>query len=269
MIDCQFVMPRLFAEGPGMLRVKIILPDKSLTMLVGPSGSGKTTLLRLLAGLETPTEGRLVVNNTVWTDTENRIFLPPQDRAIGYVFQDAALFPNMTVRQNLYYAAPKRQRAFADELLDRAGLLAFANQKPTRLSGGQRQRVALARALVRKPAILLLDEPFAALDRTANQDLRQLLLQLHHDLGMTTLMVSHHDTDMQPLADQVLCVEAGQIQPFTETEKPALCVTERVRQIVFDGVRQCWHIETDTMTFTASGDKWANVAVGDKIRVAT
>ncbi len=269
MIDCQFVMPRLFADGLGALRVQFTLPTRSLTMLVGPSGSGKTTLLRLLAGLETPTQGRLVVNGSVWNDTDQRVFLPPQDRAVGYVFQDSALFPNMTVRQNLHYAAPKDQLSFADELLERAGLAAFADQKPARLSGGQRQRVALARALVRKPAVLLLDEPFAALDQSANQSLRDILLQLHRDLGMTTLLVSHHDTDLQPVVDQVLRLEAGQLKPVSETEKPVLYVTERVRQITFDTLRQCWHIETETINFTASGERWATVAVGDVIRVTS
>jgi molybdate transport system ATP-binding protein len=260
-------MPRLFADGLGELRVEFTLPSHSLTMLVGPSGSGKTTLLRLLAGLEKPAEGKLVVNNSVWTDTGQRIFLPPQDRAVGYVFQDAALFPNMTVRQNLYYAAPKNYRNFADELLERTGLAAFSNQKPTRLSGGQRQRVALARALVRKPAVLLLDEPFAALDQPANQSLREILLQLHRDLGMTTLLVSHHDTDLQPLANQVLRLEAGALHPVDNTKKPALLVTERVRQIWFDETQQCWHIETETMSFTATGDKWATVTTGDVIQI--
>lgn len=267
MIDCQFVMPRLFASGLGQLRVQFTLPAQSLTMLIGPSGSGKTTLLRLLAGLERPVQGRLVVNNVIWNDTSQRIFRSPQDRSIGYVFQDAALFPNMTVRQNLYYAAPASQRAFSDELLERTGLSAFANQKPTRLSGGQRQRVALARALVRKPAVLLLDEPFAALDQTANQSLRETLLQLHHDLSMTTLLVSHHDTDLQPLADQVLRLEAGELHLVENTKKPALLLTERVRRIVFDESRQYWRIETETLNFTARGEQWATVAVGDSVQV--
>ena len=267
MIDCQFVMPRLFANGLGELRVQFTLPARSLTMLIGSSGSGKTTLLRLLAGLEKPVQGRLMVNDTVWNDTDQRVFLPPQNRAIGYVFQDSALFPNMTVRQNLHYAAPKHQLNFADELLERTGLAAFANQKPIRLSGGQRQRVALARALVRKPAVLLLDEPFAALDQPANQSLRDILLQLHHDLGMTTLLVSHHDTDLQPIMDQVLRLEAGQLQAVENTKKPALLVTERVQQIVYDEAGERWVIQTETMSFTARGDKWAEVEVGDAIQI--
>lgn len=270
MIHIDITMPRLFAEGTGALQLQVALAPGSLTAVVGPSGSGKTTLLRVLAGLETPPTGRIDSNGTSWFDTSQRINLSPQQRSIGYVFQDTALFPNMSVRENIQYAAPSGQRQFVDDLIDATGLNAFINKKPTVLSGGQRQRVALARALVRRPQLLLLDEPFAALDPAAAQTLRQVLLDLHRTWGTTTLLVSHHDIDVQALADRVIRLVQGQIQADYRTEagSSATSPRERIRRIDFDETHHQWVIETETTELRSTNPAWGQLKIGDLIEIS-
>ncbi|WP_185731425.1 ABC transporter ATP-binding protein [Larkinella rosea] len=201
-----------FASGPGLLDVDFSLKTGSLIGLYGPSGSGKTTLLRILAGLTQPESGRIRVNDRFWLDTEKHINLPTQQRNVGMVFQDAALFPNMSVRQNVEFAAENRRDPRVNELLELAGLQNLADRKPVTLSGGQRQRVALARALVRRPQVLLLDEPFSALDRVTRDQLLNELLRLHRKFGTTTVLVSHQLDEIQQVTDTVLEIEQGKMQ---------------------------------------------------------
>lgn len=262
-------MPRLFAEGASELQVQLDLESTSLTALVGPSGSGKTTLLRLLAGLESPGTGSIVVNEAIWLDKSKGINWTPQQRSIGYVFQDTALFPNMTVRENIQFAAPTGQKTLVDELIDSTGLETFVNQKPIRLSGGQRQRVALARALVRRPQLLLLDEPFAALDEEASQILRQVLLQLHQKGGTTMLLVSHHEVDIQAMADRVVQLVQGRIQSDKRINDRAATssLQERITYIYFDNACQQWVVETATTQLKSANPSWASRQVGDLIRI--
>lgn len=269
MMQIDVVMPRLFAEGPGALRVQTTIAAGSLTALVGPSGSGKTTLLRLVAGLETPQQGRIVVDESIWLDTQQRISRPPQQRSVGYVFQDTALFPNMTVRENIRYAATPSQQTAIPELIEATGLVAFADQKPGRLSGGQRQRVALARALVRQPQLLLLDEPFAALDNESAQSLRHVLLTLHLTWGTTTLLVSHHEGDVQALADRVIQLVQGRIQTDELMEAGAMpkVLLERITRIEFETSLQQWIIETPMTRLQTSNPALGQLQVGDLIRI--
>ena len=270
MIDLTVTLPRLFTEGPGSLQLAMTLPSESLTAIIGPSGSGKTTLLRALAGLETPTQGRIVVDGSVWFDQTKRINLRPQQRSIGYVFQDTALFPNLTVRENIAYATQREQRTRIDELIEAVGLTSFADTKPTRLSGGQRQRVALARALVRKPKLLLLDEPFSALDTDATDQLRQLLLSLHRAWGTTTLLVSHHEADVNALADRVITLSQGKIIADEDRKHgPAVPPSSgQIRQVWFDETQQQWVIETDTVQLRSTDMRWGELAVGAHIDIS-
>ncbi|RYF62867.1 MAG: ABC transporter ATP-binding protein [Cytophagaceae bacterium] len=270
MIDLTVTLPRLFTEGPGTLQLAIALTSGSLTAVVGPSGSGKTTILRILAGLETPSQGHIVVDNQVWLDREQRINLTPQQRSIGYVFQDTALFPNLTVRENIAYATTRKQRTQVDELLEQAGLASFASTKPDRLSGGQRQRVALARALVRRPKLLLLDEPFSALDAEATDQLRQLLLSLHRAWGTTTVLVSHHKADVLALADRVIQLSQGHIMTYqAQPNQGALSASSQaIRQIWFDQAQQQWVIDTDTMQLRSANAAWGTLQPGMSIDVA-
>jgi molybdate transport system ATP-binding protein len=179
--------------------------------LFGPSGSGKTTLLRILAGLTKPDAGRIVVNGKVWFDSQQRIDLPPQRRSIGFMFQDYALFPNLTVRENVGYALGPQDRTWLDELLSLTGLEGMQQRLPDSLSGGQKQRVALVRAIARKPQLLLLDEPLSALDIDMRVQLQEELARLQRSFGFTALMVSHDLGEVFKLAQQVLRLEQGRL----------------------------------------------------------
>jgi len=207
----------LTANGPMNLSVHTSIPSCELVALFGESGAGKTTLLRILAGLVTPDKGLIKFGSTIWFDSEKKINIPPQIRNISLMFQDYALFPNMTVEQNIQFAQPEKGQSKVDELLVLFGLTEFRKRKPTGLSGGQKQRVALARALARNPQLLLLDEPLSALDAEMRTTLQNEIAQAHQLLGVTTIMVSHDLNEVFRLATQVLCIENGSI---TRTGKP-------------------------------------------------
>lgn len=200
------------AEGPLKAHFELEIRDGEFLTLFGSSGAGKTTLMRLIAGLERPDSGIIEVDGDVWFDSAKKINLPPQKRSIGFVFQDYALFPTMSVRDNLLFAAESaEQRRNVDELLELTELTNLAHRLPATLSGGQKQRVALGRALVRHPKILLLDEPLSALDPTMRQKLQDELALIHARLGVTTLLVSHDISETVKLSDRLASVELGRI----------------------------------------------------------
>jgi molybdate transport system ATP-binding protein len=201
------------AEGSIHAHFELTINDGEFLTLFGPSGAGKTTLMRMIAGLEKPDSGVIEVDGEVWFDSTKKINLPPQKRSIGFVFQDYALFPTMSVRENLLFAADNaQQRSNVDELIELVELTQLSNRLPATLSGGQKQRVALARALVRHPKILLLDEPLSALDPSMRQKLQDELALVHERLGVTTLLVSHDIAETVKLSDRLAQVEAGHIK---------------------------------------------------------
>ncbi|WP_086229869.1 sulfate/molybdate ABC transporter ATP-binding protein [Campylobacter devanensis] len=175
--------------------------------LYGKSGSGKSTILRLLAGFDKPDSGVISSDGVIYYNKD--IFLPPQKRNIGYLFQDYALFPNMSVIQNLLFA--KNDIKFATELLELAELLEFKNAYPHTLSGGQKQRTALARALMRRPKILLLDEPLSALDAKLRIKLQDYLSQIHKKYNMSIILVSHDKHEIYRLANHIYEIDNGKI----------------------------------------------------------
>jgi ABC-type sulfate/molybdate transport systems ATPase subunit len=175
--------------------------------LVGPSGAGKTTVLRAIAGAVRPAEGRISLGERVLLDRARRIDLPPEARRVGYVFQEYALFPHMTVRRNVAFGGAER----ADELLGRLGIAHLAGARPPEISGGERQRVALARALAAAPQVLLLDEPLSALDAHTRDRVRGELRALLRELGLPALLVTHDFEDAAALADRVGVVVAGRV----------------------------------------------------------
>jgi molybdate transport system ATP-binding protein len=200
------------ANGRVNLAVKAVVKTGELVALFGPSGAGKTTLLRILAGLTNPDKGTVRFGDSVWFHSGKHINIAPQYRNISLMFQDYALFPNMTVEQNIQFAQSRKNDKTASELISIFGLSEFRNRKPNGLSGGQRQRVALARALARKPQLLLLDEPLSALDAEMRSTLQNEIAQAHQLLGATTIMVSHDLNEVFRLASHVLCIENGVIQ---------------------------------------------------------
>ncbi|WP_299545850.1 ATP-binding cassette domain-containing protein [uncultured Helicobacter sp.] len=218
MIVLDFEKRLLSAQGEITLKVDCSLKEQDLITLFGKSGAGKTTILRILAGLVDPDFGRVQVGDKVWFEKikgakKTKVNLSPQKRSIGFVFQDYALFPNMSVEENLHFALPNgADRKKVEELLEITELQALSKQKPNALSGGQQQRVALARALVRSPEILLLDEPFSALDFVMAHKLQGELLKVHRHFHLTTFLVSHNFSEVFSLSNFVLCIEKGNIQ---------------------------------------------------------
>jgi sulfate transport system ATP-binding protein len=192
--------------------VSVDIPTGRLTALLGPSGGGKSTLLRIIAGLEQPDAGRVVVEGRDVTD------VPVRRRGIGFVFQHYAAFTHLTVRDNVGFGLtvrrrPKREvRDRVDELLALVQLTGMADRYPSELSGGQRQRMALARALAVQPSLLLLDEPFGALDAKVRSELRTWLRRLHDEVGATTVLVTHDQEEAMELADEIVLINGGRIE---------------------------------------------------------
>ena len=192
--------------------VSVSVPDGSLTALLGPSGSGKSTLLRVIAGLETPDAGTVLIGREDVTNTAAR------KRGVGFVFQHYAAFKHMTVSDNVAFGLAVRKRpkderkAKVKELLDLVGLGHLGDRYPSQLSGGQRQRMALARALAVEPQVLLLDEPFGALDARVREELRRWLRRLHDDVHVTTIFVTHDQEEAMEISEQIVVVNEGRIE---------------------------------------------------------
>ena len=211
-IDAEAINKRFGEDFVALDDVTLAVPEGSLTALLGPSGSGKSTLLRIMAGLETPDSGVIkIAGNDV---TRAR----PQERGIGFVFQHYAAFAHMTVRDNVAFGLKIRKRpkadvrAKVDELLDLVGLTQWGGQRPHQLSGGQRQRMALARALAIEPRVLLLDEPFGALDANVRAELRRWLRRLHDEQHVTTVLVTHDQEEAMEVSDTIAVMNKGRIE---------------------------------------------------------
>ncbi len=211
MIDARDIVKR-FGDFTALDRVSVDVPTGTLTALLGPSGSGKSTLLRVIAGLERPDEG------VVHLDGEDVTRLPPQERGVGFVFQHYAAFKHMTVWDNVAFGLKIRRRPRAEiklrvaELLELVQLTRLGDRYPAQLSGGQRQRMGLARALAVDPKVLLLDEPFGALDARVRKELRVWLRRLHDETHTTTVIVTHDQEEAMEVADRVVVMNASRIE---------------------------------------------------------
>jgi sulfate/thiosulfate transport system ATP-binding protein len=201
-----------FGDFTALDHVSIEVPDGSLTALLGPSGSGKSTLLRVIAGLEEPDLGQVLIEGKDVTR------VPVEERGVGFCFQHYAAFKHMTVRGNVGFGLSIRKQpkaeinARVDELLRLVHLEGFADRYPSQLSGGQRQRMALARALAVEPRVLLLDEPFGALDATVRKELREWLRRLHEEVHVTTIFVTHDQEEAMDVAEQIVVMREGHVE---------------------------------------------------------
>lgn len=232
LLDCAF--ERRFANGPVIKAAFALSADEpNVTVLFGPSGSGKTTVLRCLAGLERPDKGFIRMDGDAWCDADSGIHLPPQKRALGFVFQDGALFPHLSAAGNLAYplhGIPRAERlSRVQAMAELLGLGGLEDRRPGELSGGQRQRVALGRALIRRPRLVLMDEPLTALDRPARDALRQDLRRVFREMAIPVLLVTHDRDEAILLGDRMLMMQDGEIQQdgppaevFTRPRTPAL-----------------------------------------------
>ena len=200
-------------RGEFVLDARLEAPDRGVTAIYGPSGCGKTTLLRAIAGLEQDPAGHLTIGGRVWQD--GRSFLPPHRRPLGYVFQEASLFPHLSVRRNLEYGyrrvAREERRVDFEETVTLLGVGGLLDSRPVELSGGERQRAAIARALLTSPRLLLLDEPLTGLDAAGRSEIVPYLERLHAALEIPVLYVSHAADEVARLADHLALMKAGRI----------------------------------------------------------
>jgi len=210
-IEARNVTKR-FGDFVALDHVTVVVESGSLTALLGPSGGGKSTLLRVIAGLETPDEGEVFISG------RDATALAPQRRGVGFVFQHYAPFTHMTVWDNIAFGLTIRKRPKAEvaarvgELLELVQLKGLGKRYPSQLSGGQRQRMALARALAAEPEVLLLDEPFGALDARVRKELREWLLRLHDEMQVTTIFVTHDQEEALEVADSVVVINDGRVE---------------------------------------------------------
>lgn len=268
------------AGGLMNLRFSCTIQSGKLTTIYGNSGAGKTSVLRMLAGLLRPDSGTIEVNGNSWFNSDKKTNIKTQDRKVGFVFQDYALFPNMTVRENLEFALDsKNEVAAVNELIELTELGDLEKRKPETLSGGQKQRVALARAIVRKPEVLMLDEPLSALDYSMRSKLQNYILQIHNEYKLTTLLVSHEMGEVFKLSDEVIVLENGNIK---QQGLPAQLFTRRQVSGKFQFTGEILNIQKEDIIYIISvliGNSMVKVAadeqealqlaIGDKVLVAS
>jgi len=245
--------------GKMLLEVNLKINSKEFIVLSGVSGSGKTTVLRILAGLE-EANGEITVDDEIWLN--DKIRKPIQKRDIGFVFQDYVLFPNLSVMGNLLYVT--KDKNLAKELLDLTHMYELRNRYPNSLSGGQKQRVSLCRALMKRPKILLLDEPLSALDPQMRVKLQNDILMLHKEFNITSIMVSHDPSEMYKLASRVLVMSNGKI---VEDGKPKdiLLKTKGSQKFSFEGeLLDITKIDVINVAIVAIGQQIVEVVISEK-----
>jgi molybdate transport system ATP-binding protein len=275
MIDFALQKKLHTADGEMYLQIKLQIESRKFVSLYGSSGAGKTSVLRMLAGFMKPDNGCIKMNDAVWFDAAKRINMQPQQRSIGFVFQDYALFPNMNVRENIVFALNKNDnKNIVDELLELTGLTMLASRKIETLSGGQKQRVALARAIAKKPLLLLLDEPLSAIDNTMRAQLQTTLLQVHERFNLTTILVSHDMDEIIKLSDAIIHLEHGTIQQSTAPAE--FFMNGNNTQVLTGNIISIEENETQTFTIVLLNNRMlkinstehdVNFIVGEKVEV--
>ncbi|OXA94113.1 ATP-binding cassette domain-containing protein [Flavobacterium hercynium] len=268
------------ADGELPLDVNFTIEKGKFIAVYGNSGAGKTTILRILGGLTAAEQVNIKVDDVTWDDAEKKLHLAVQKRSIGFVFQDFALFPNLTVRENLEFALSKGDsKEIVSELIDLMELQSLQDNKPERLSGGQKQRVALARAIVRRPKILLLDEPLSALDDAMRFKLQDYILKIHQKYELTTIMISHSIAEIFKLSDHVLVIDKGRI---TKEGTPENVFSEQKISSKFQLTGEIISIKKSDIVYVvqvssgntivkviATEEEVANYTIGQKVLVAS
>ncbi len=274
MIDIDIKKELYGSNGNMLLDVNLHINKNEFIAISGKSGSGKSTLLRVLAGLERA-DGKIVVDDEVWLDKS--ISLAPQKRRIGFVFQDYALFSNMTILDNLLFV--KKDMELAKYLLDVTELSELKDRFPDSLSGGQKQRVSLCRALMNRPKLLLMDEPLSALDPTMRLKLQSEILTLHREFNITTIMVSHEPSEIYRLANRVVVLNFGKIINIG-SPKDILLKTSGSQKFSFEGeLLDIVRVDVIYIAIVAIGQQIVEIVIskedknrlkiGDTIRVST
>lgn len=220
----------------GTIHIAFALQDEVLGIL-GRSGCGKSVTLRCIAGILRPDAGRVVLDGKVLLDTQKGICLPPQKRQIGYLFQNYALFPHMTVRQNILFGAAKGDTKYGEELMERFYLTDVADSYPDRISGGQQQRTAMARMLAAKPKVLLLDEPFSALDNFLRREMEKEVSQVLSTFGGVSVLVSHNKEEIRRLSQKCMIMEKGQAAEWGDTATIFACPATDEGKLLLEGER--------------------------------
>ncbi|MBM6402147.1 ABC transporter ATP-binding protein [Phycicoccus sonneratiae] len=263
---------KIFGDNVVLDNVDFTIKDGEFFTLLGPSGCGKSTTLNCIAGLEQPSSGAISVGDTTFVDTDKKLFVPPEGRNLGMVFQSYALWPHKTIADNLAMPLQIRkvdkteQRRLIDEALDKVGLLHLRERYPHQMSGGQQQRVALARALVYSPSVLLLDEPLSNLDAKLREQARAWLKRLQEDLGITTVYVTHDQDEALALSDRIAVMSNGyMIQVGTPTEIYETPATAEVAAFV----GRCNFLEATVTDVTSTGAALKLEANGQQMTVDT
>lgn len=260
-------------EGNMLLDVALTVESGEVMAIYGPSGAGKTTLLRLVAGLDRPDSGFIHADNLAWYASKIRVDVPARQRKAGMVFQDYALFPNMSVRRHLQFAQPSPKPDKIDELLQLTGLSQLADRKPRQLSGGQQQRLALARALAAEPQLLLLDEALSALDPDMRQQMQQAVLDAQREFGLTIVLVSHDPGEVFRLANQVAVLEGGKITKLgsprevfaSVSDSNGLLIPAQVLEINQEGNRNAVVLKAQGQIHTVIRDDVGEWAAGKMV----
>jgi molybdate transport system ATP-binding protein len=279
MLKVDFEKNLLSPTGNFKLKLNFEIPKHHFFSLYGKSGSGKTTTLRIIAGLETPDSGFIAIDDEVWFDSSKNINLPPQKRDIGLVFQSYALFPNMSVYENITYGVKKRDGKWVKDIVDIMELSPLKERLPHTLSGGQQQRVALARAIVSMPKVLLLDEPLSALDISIRGVLQDEIKKIHDKFDLTTILVSHDIPEIIKLADKIIHIDNGHIERMG-TPKEILFGKKLSSKFAFTGYvidiikadilyLAFISIGEDVVEVSMTEDDLKDIKIGDKVIVAS